>query len=76
MGENRINKGQPGVTTEARELGGGNTKEKRLHICGDSRDTSFINIYNNFSDYGSKKLVENFRNTKMYKENFKITLRS
>ena len=39
-------------------------------------DTSFINIYNNFSDYGSKKLVENFRNTKMYKEKFKITLRS
>jgi len=24
-------------------------------------------FYNNFSDYGSKKLGENFRNTKMYK---------
>ena len=37
MGENRINKGQPGVTTEEMELGVGSTKEKKLHICGDSR---------------------------------------
>ena len=37
MGENRINKGQPGVTTEVMELGGESTKEKSLHICGESR---------------------------------------